>query len=133
MRVQDGLAPHERAVFRRGLQAGYSYLGRRAGRTITGTVEARLAHGDPCEPFLDPGRGATGMADDGWLCVDALTPAWRHNARGSPAVGARCPRTSSCTSGRRSFDAAARPIGSTSGSTKARRPPSRGRRSRPQN
>ncbi len=88
MRLQDGLGDHDRAAFVSGLRAGHAYLGRRTGWPVTVAVEARLAHGDPCEPFLEPGGGGTGMAKDGFLCVDALTPSWRRNARRRPAVAA---------------------------------------------
>jgi hypothetical protein len=91
MRLQDGLGPADRAAFLAGLRAGHAYLDRHTGRPVTVQVEARLAHGDPCEPFLDPGGGGTGVAKAGWLCVDALTPAWRRSVATRPAVASGVP------------------------------------------
>ncbi len=86
MRVQDGLDSRQVDAFRRGLEASARYLARRTGRAVRRPVEARLAFGDPCEPFGDPGRGSTGIADEGFLCVDALVPWWRSAAGSDSAV-----------------------------------------------
>lgn len=71
--------------FRRGLRIGVAYL-RTTGTPLAGPVEARLAHGDPCQPFSSPGEGPTGQADDGWLCVDTLAGGWRGSVPAHPAI-----------------------------------------------
>lgn len=85
MRVQSAATAREAAVFRRGLVLEYRFL-ERMGRPLGADVEARLAHGDPCVPSAEPGAGATGWADHGWLCVDALVPIWRENVQNEPVV-----------------------------------------------
>ena len=81
LRVQDGIPAGELALLRDGLRAGDRYLDRRLGGGLRERVEARLARRDGCEPFQDPGAGATGVAKAGFLCVDTSSPGWRDAAR----------------------------------------------------
>ena len=91
LRLQDGLSPQAVAVFRRGLVAEQDFLRERVGRPIIDPLEARLAHGDPCEAFGDAGGGATGVEREEFLCIDALVPVWRDNVREDPAAAASAP------------------------------------------
>jgi hypothetical protein len=78
LRIQDGVSGREEGFVRRGLLVEQRYLRGRFGKGVAGPVEVRIADGRPCQAFTHPaGTGATGTAQDGFLCVDTRTPSWR--------------------------------------------------------
>ena len=78
LHIQDGVGSGEEAFVRRGLLLEQRYLWRVLGEPVHGPVEVRIADGSPCHAFTEPaGTGATGVAQDGFLCVDTRTPSWR--------------------------------------------------------
>ncbi len=86
LRVQDGVPARDVAFVRDGVVAAQRWLDRVLGGGVRGSVEARVARDDPCAPFGAVGRGATGQAQDGRLCVDTRTPSWRRIARDDPVL-----------------------------------------------
>lgn len=76
LRIQDGVPSRELRAIRDGLQLGNRYLAS-LGAAPSRSIEARVARGDGCQPFMPAGRGAAGIAMGGFVCVDTLTPGWR--------------------------------------------------------
>ena len=91
LRVQDGIPPEELALLRDGVRLADRYLNRRIGGGVRERVEARLARRDACVAFQDPGTGATGIADAGFLCVDTSSAGWRNAARRDPGLALTIP------------------------------------------
>jgi hypothetical protein len=77
LRVQDGVDARELRVIRRGLRLTDRFMTRTLGRTVHGHVEARLARSNGCRPFQRAGEAIVGEAEEGFLCIDTASPAWR--------------------------------------------------------
>lgn len=76
LRIQDGVPSRELRAIRDGLQLGNSYMAV-LGAAPRRSIEARVARGDSCQPFVPAGGGATGIARTGFLCVDTLASGWQ--------------------------------------------------------
>lgn len=75
LRVQDGVPSRELRAIRDGLQLGNRYMAS-LGAAPRRSIEARVARGDGCQPFMPAGRGSTAIAQGGFVCVDTLNPGW---------------------------------------------------------